>query len=115
MPHGKGTYKFLSESPNKGNIYEGEFKNSLLEGRGVYKWASGNICEVEFKIYLFKPRVCYKYVSGNAYEYSFTNKFIKRQILINPLSKFWQRIVYWKILTKQSLKRVAFYILAYKQ
>ena len=35
---GKGLYTFAN-----GKIYEGEFKNDLKEGYGVFKWPDGRI------------------------------------------------------------------------
>ena len=50
--------------PN-GDIYKGEFKAGLAEGRGVYRFANGNVYEGEFKAGKREGRGVIRWANGN--------------------------------------------------
>lgn len=38
----RGKMKWGAQSPNFGDVYEGEFNNGVMNGKGVYHWCNGN-------------------------------------------------------------------------
>lgn len=33
---------------NNGDYYDGEFRENMIHGKGIYKWATGEVYEGEF-------------------------------------------------------------------
>ena len=74
---GRGIYRF-----SNGDVYEGEFKTDKREGHGKYVWASGAIYEGEYKTDKMDGRGIYRLSNGDVYEGEFkTDKREGRGIL----------------------------------
>ena len=58
---------------SNGNKYEGEFKNDMFEGYGIYCYSNGDIYEGEFKIDLKNGYGKYYYSDGRVYAGEFKN------------------------------------------
>ena len=58
-----------------GDRYEGEIKDSILNGQGLYTWANGDRYEGEFLNDLPHGRGIYQWVDGRAYN----GEFLARQ------------------------------------
>ena len=58
-----------------GDIYEGEWKNDLREGRGVLKFSNGDFYEGEWKNDLREGRGVLKFSNGDNYEGEWKNNF----------------------------------------
>jgi hypothetical protein len=61
--HGRGTLKWPS-----GGVYEGEWKNDTMHGRGTNTQPDGSVYEGEFKDDRPHGRGTYKYADGHVYE-----------------------------------------------
>ena len=64
----KGLYKIPG-----GDVYEGEFKNSIFDGYGIYKFASGARYEGQWKNGLKDGKGILKWADGRIYEGDFKN------------------------------------------
>ena len=56
-----------------GNIYEGELKNGLPEGKGIYMFANGDAYEGEFKNNNFEGEGIFIYANDDIYGGKFKN------------------------------------------
>jgi hypothetical protein len=64
---GKLTYK------NTPDCYEGDFKDNLINGTGIYKWANGDIFHGTFKDGKMDGKGVYKWPDGGQYEGEYVN------------------------------------------
>lgn len=60
---GKGVYKFPD-----GSVYNGQFYNNLFHGQGIYYYANGDIYEGGFICGLKSGSGVYKYFTGDVYD-----------------------------------------------
>jgi hypothetical protein len=68
LPEGKGVYKWAG-----GMSYEGDFKAGNFEGRGVMKWPSGIIYQGDWKAGLREGKGRVTYADGAVYEGDYKN------------------------------------------
>ena len=60
---GNGVIDYNKNNLYKRNRYEGEYKNNLREGKGVYYIINGDKCEGYFKKYIIKG--IFYFINGN--------------------------------------------------
>ena len=81
-----GTYRVLAFSGEGDPIpvlYEGDFENGVMHGRGKYTWTTGNVYEGDFENGVMHGRGRYTWPSGDVYEGDFRKgKFSGRGQLI---------------------------------
>ena len=58
---------------NNGDKYEGEFKNNLIEGKGIFYCHNGDKYEGDFKNGIREGKGIFYYNSGSKYEGDFKN------------------------------------------
>jgi hypothetical protein len=63
MMHGKGVFRYAN-----GNIYEGDFYEDKRHGTGVFRYANGDLYEGNFYDGNFRGRGVFKFANGNVYE-----------------------------------------------
>src|SRR5690606_13006668 len=56
---------------SNGDIYEGEFKNNLIHGRGIFKWDNGDIYEGDFKRGKKDGKGEFLWINGDSYRGDF--------------------------------------------
>jgi len=67
QPHGSGTRTFTS-GERSGNVYVGEFKQGVCEGRAKYTWPSGHVYDGEWKEGLRSGRGKMTFADGEVYD-----------------------------------------------
>jgi hypothetical protein len=65
---GKGIYKH-----SNGDVYEGDFKNDNKEGKGKYKLENGDVCEGDLKNDTMEGKGIMRFANGDVYEGDFKN------------------------------------------
>jgi hypothetical protein len=72
IAEGRGTLLwFMNGKPT--NRYEGEIRNGMYNGRGVYTWANGGRYDGEWRNGVKEGKGVYTWASGNRYEGEFRN------------------------------------------
>ena len=77
LAEGKGIYYY-----SNGAVYDGEFKNNNREGKGIMKYASGTVYEGEFKNGKREGKGIFRYADGTVYEGEFKNDSLIKKIMI---------------------------------
>ena len=56
-----------------GNVYEGDYKNGNMEGKGVLRFANGHVDEGDYKNDKKEGKGVFRYANGNVYEGDYKN------------------------------------------
>ena len=63
---------------HSGDVYDGEFKGGVKEGKGIYEYADGSIYDGEFKGGEKKGKGVYKHTDGSTHAVIHLNPRIRR-------------------------------------
>ena len=58
---------FMKIKTDLGNEYEGEWRDGLREGKGVYRFKNGSIYDGDWKAGKMSGRAFYRFADGSSY------------------------------------------------
>jgi hypothetical protein len=67
------TSPYANDSENRGDVYEGEFLNGIMHGKGIFRYANGNVYEGQFMDDKRHGHGVFRFANGDVYEGEFAN------------------------------------------